>query len=35
MNEKLKRYTEVAENYYHQIKEVELILEAGIIKMHA
>lgn len=29
MDEKFKRYSEVAENYYNQIKEVELILEAG------
>lgn len=29
MDEKFKKYSEVSETYYSQIKEVEFILEAG------
>jgi hypothetical protein len=34
MDEKFKKYSEVAETYYSQIKEVEFILEAGKISIY-
>ena len=30
MDDKFKKYSEISENYYNQIKEVEFILNSGI-----